>query len=94
MYTDSVEIFSDRTNAAIVRHPGRRFPGVLVQGDTLYGMCTSADFACAAARDCIPEEEYAALNGLRNQLWSLLVHYKQVLGEHDIPLPFSEDPRC
>jgi hypothetical protein len=30
------------------------------------------------------------MNGLRSQLWELLGHYKQVLTDHDIPLPFSE----
>ena len=32
----TVEIFSDATNATVIRHPERRSPGVLVQGDTLY----------------------------------------------------------
>jgi len=35
MRTENVEILSDRTNTAVMRHPGRRFPGVLVQGDSL-----------------------------------------------------------
>lgn len=33
MREDKVEILSDTTNAAIMRHLGRRFPGVLIQGD-------------------------------------------------------------
>lgn len=37
--------------------------------------------------------EYEDCNELRNQLWSLLCQYKAVLGEHDIELPFSEQPR-
>lgn len=41
-----VEIYADTTNAAIMRHPDRHFPGVLVQGDTLYGLCRSADEIC------------------------------------------------
>ncbi len=46
MHTESVEIYSDATNSAVMRHPGRRFPGVLVQGDTLHSMCVAADEAC------------------------------------------------
>jgi hypothetical protein len=92
MYTESVEIYSDRTNAAVMRHPGRNFPGVLVQGDTLYLMCQSADGLCKAARGALPEEEFDELNRLRNSLWDFLNHYKQVLAEHQIRLPFSEEP--
>ena len=42
MRSESVEIYSDTTNAAVLRHPGKKFPGVLVQGDTLYTMCQAA----------------------------------------------------
>jgi hypothetical protein len=50
MHIESVEIYSDAANAAIHRHPGRRFPGVLLQGDTLYSICQRLDAACRAAR--------------------------------------------
>src|SRR5262245_1747536 len=40
MHVEQVEIYSDVSNAAVMRHPGRRFPGVLVQGDTLYTLCS------------------------------------------------------
>lgn len=90
MRQETVEIFSDQTNAAVIRHPGRRFPGVLVQGDTLYGLCQRADVTCRE----VPRgtSGYDEANELRNALWGLLNHYKVVLGEHDIALPFSEQP--
>ena len=92
MHTESVEIYSDQTNAAVMRHPGREFPGVLVQGDTLHSLCVSADAVCAQARGAIGDEGFEELNELRNWLWSLLVHYRTVLREHHIRLPFSETP--
>src|SRR5215467_14557846 len=46
MRVDQVEIFSDATNAAVMRHPDRRFPGLLVQGDTLSTLYQSADLIC------------------------------------------------
>ena len=91
MHIRDVEIYSDQTNAAVMRHPDRRFPGVLVQGDSLYSLCVRADNACAVARDRLGSDSYAELNELRNALWGYLNHYKSVLGEHQIPLPFSED---
>jgi hypothetical protein len=83
-----VEIYSDQTNAAIMRHPGRTFPGVLIQGDSLSALCKEADALCEALGRTSPV--YLEANGLRNQLRSHLTHYKLVLTEHAIPLPFSD----
>ena len=88
MRVEPVEILSDRTNAAVMRHPDRRFPGVLLQGDTLYTLCQRADAACRGAGRASPAFE--EMNSVRNHLWELLSHYKQALSEHDLPLPFSE----
>jgi len=90
MRTEVVEVYSDQTNAVVLRHPERKFPGLLLQGDTLYSLCHSADEACGHAKDALQSDAYAELNELRNRLWSLLNHYKTVLGAHQIPLPFSE----
>ncbi len=86
MRTETVEIYSDKTNRAVMRHPGRNFPGVLIQGDTLFNLCIMADEACAKAGSNEDMER------LRDALWDLLLHYKIVLGEHDIRLPFDERP--
>ena len=91
MRVESVEIYSDATNAAVMRHPGRRFPGVLLQGDTLHSMCRRLDIVCEAARRPYRMEEYQELNNIRNGMWDLLLHYKRVLQAHGMPLPFSED---
>jgi hypothetical protein len=90
MRVDRVEIFSDATNAAVVRHPGRRFPGLLVQGDTLYSLCRRADLICREVGRGSPAFEEA--NDLRNALQDYLSHYKAVQTEHGIALPFSETP--
>ncbi|MGL4489790.1 MAG: DUF6959 family protein [Rhizobiaceae bacterium] len=88
MKIEPVEIYSDQTNAAIMRHPGRRFPGVLVQGDTLYGMCLKADDVCGnLGRE---SHSFAEANELRNSLWAYLNHYKATLAAHEIKLPFNE----
>jgi hypothetical protein len=90
MRLEPVEIYSDVTNEAVMRHPGRRFPGVLVQGDTPWTMCSRADRVCESTRTLLDDEAYGELNDLRNHLWSLMTHYKSVLLENGIPLPFSE----
>jgi hypothetical protein len=92
MHTEQVEIYSSQTNAAVMRHPARHFPGVLIQGDTLYSLCHRADAICAGVKVHLDAEAYQQVNELRNALWGFLSHYKLVLGEHGIPLPFSETP--
>ena len=89
MRVENVEIYSDETNMAVLRHPGRRSPGVLIQGDDLHALCRLADKVCSDAGKSEPR--YADLNRLRNALWSRLNHYKTVLVEHEIPVPFSEE---
>lgn len=88
MHIAEVEIFSDATNAVVMRHPGRHFPGVLVQGDTLSNLCKAADEACAGLSPST--EAFAAANDLRSHLWDLLNHYKIVLDTHGLPLPFAD----
>ena len=90
MRTEEVEILSDQTNAAVMRHPTRRFPGILIQGDSMSNYCRLADDACRRLKEGDVEEAAHELNELRNMLWGQLTHYKSVLGEHDIALPFSE----
>jgi hypothetical protein len=90
MRVEPVEIYSDAGNNAVMRHPDRRFPGVLVQGDSLYSMCRTVDEICSKARERLDHETYESLNDLRKDLWARLNHYKIVLSNHNISLPFSE----
>lgn len=88
MRKETVEIYSDATNAAVMRHPSRKFPGVLLQGDTLSGMLRSAEALCRDLQNGSTGLEEA--NDLREQFSDLLQHYKSVLKSHGLPLPFSE----
>jgi len=33
-----LDVFSTETNQAVVQTPGRRFPGLVIQGDTLWNL--------------------------------------------------------
>ena len=92
MRVEPVEIYSDATNNAVIRHPGRRFPGVLVQGDSLYALCRNIDDICAKTRAALDQETFQELNEFRNGLWVRLNHYKSVLVDHGIAMPFVEMP--
>lgn len=85
MHLQSVEIYSNQSNMAVIRHPGRRFPGVLVQGDTLHALYSQAELALGNGADAMDE-----LSDLRDRLHEMLDHYKAVLLEHGQMLPYAE----
>ncbi len=90
MYHDTVEIYSDRTNAVVLRHPGRKYPGVLVQGDMLCHLLQCADAACNAGKTQLDAGSYDTLTELRDHLLTWVDHYKTVLHEHEIHAQFVE----
>ncbi len=90
MRTEAVEIYSDATNAAVMRHPGRQFPGVLIQGDTLHNLYRSIAEVAAAAHQSLDDELVAELEDVREHLSALMLHYRRVMAEHQLPLPFNE----
>jgi len=91
MRQELIEIYSDTTNNAIMRHPDRKFPGLLIQGDTLHAICRSLDETCSQTRGKIDDEVYSSLNELRNGFWDRLKHYRNTLELHGIELPFNSD---
>ena len=86
MRKEEVEIFSDATNAAIMRHPNRKFPGVLVQGDTLNSMLKSAEIVLHSLDS--NEDLYYEMRDLKEILEGMVSHYKTVLLQHGESLPF------
>ena len=86
-----VEMYSEAAGSAIVRIPGRRFPGVVLQGDSLSILHVNAkDLSTRLKELGVQDEEllYAAQE-LQEQLLGRLLHYQQVLAAHGIELPYS-----
>lgn len=86
-----VEIYSDQSNYSVMRHPGRNFPGALIQGDSLMILCHTADSVRQELDKGNLEEARAELETLREQLWGRLQHYQAVMKQHELQLPFSEN---
>ncbi|MEV1064119.1 hypothetical protein [Streptomyces sp. NPDC050263] len=82
------ELFTDGGNNAVVRLPGRRFPGVLVQGDSLHILRTdAAELVDACERgDLADARDGAGL--LLAGLDALLDRYAAALAEHEMPRPY------
>jgi len=88
MKIEPIEVYSDATNQAVIRHPGRRFPGILIQGDTLHAIVISLRVVIKNAA-CLDQESQDRLGEVAQSLDALLAHYRAVLVAHHIDLPFQ-----
>ena len=89
MRVEPVDIYSDASNAAVLRHPGRRYPGCLIQGDSLFALVqTLRTVQLESAR--LSEDASDGLTQVAEYLAELLAHYRAVLVAHDIELPFRD----
>jgi hypothetical protein len=83
-----VELFTDGGNEAVVRMPGRQFPGVLIQGDSLWSIRSDV----AELRDaCLAYGAGAAVDlaeFLLGDLDAILLRYTNALERHGLRKPF------
>lgn len=83
-----LEVYGTASNAAVVRAPGRRFPGVIVQGDTLATLLDSATDIASRAAETPDEELLGEAQLLRDRLAGLLFQYEAAMDEHGLELPY------
>ncbi|MGW3727150.1 DUF6959 family protein [Streptomyces sp. NPDC000851] len=82
------ELFTDGGNNAVVRLPGRKFPGLLMQGDSLSILRSDlADVVEACERGDLAEARDSA-GLLLAGLDALLTRYADALQEHQIARPY------
>jgi hypothetical protein len=83
-----VELLSAEVNAAIVRLPGRPFPGMVIQGDTLHSLLQDVleiqEMAVGLGKTDL---EYAISN-LNDGLRHRVAVYEATLKKEGVPLPY------
>jgi hypothetical protein len=93
-----VEIYSETVNSPVMRFPGRAFPGVLIQGDSLsilYGLAEAIYQQCKSIGipegniDDAPDTIADTAHELVNLLSGYLLNYEIVLKQHNIRLPYN-----
>ncbi len=82
-------MYSEATKVAIVRMPGRKFPGSVIQGDSLGILHACARNLRNGPRDHQREELRDSAEELYSLLDGRLRHYIAVLDAEGIPLPFN-----
>jgi len=90
MEVEPLEVYASDSNYAIVKPCGRRFPGSVIQGDTLRQLCRLALSVGKTIQDHTPQDEEfrGDLELLVNALVGRLLHYQDVLKAHGIELPY------
>lgn len=91
MERELLEVYSRDSGCAIVKPPGRKYPGCVIQGDSLAILCGLAKgIAESVQRGSTADGDLRSdIQALANSLIDLLLHYQQVLGSHGIDLPYS-----
>ncbi len=82
------ELFIDGGNDAVVHMPGRQFPGVLVQGDSLHVLRSHVAEVVQACERGDLNEARDSVGLLLANVDALLARYEAALGEHEIPRPY------
>jgi len=89
MSSDKPELLSHIPNSGIVQMPGRKFPGIVMQGDTLSNLFDGVRFLLHEFKVRRDEERYFETLMIAEQLQGQLVHYEETLSERGIGLPYT-----
>lgn len=85
---DDPKLLSEPTNYAVVQLPGRAFPGVVFQGDSLHSLIVELR-EVAAETDA--EERGFAICDIIERLSGVQNNYERVLSRKGIPLPYKSE---
>ncbi len=85
-----VELFYDAPNNVILKSAGRNFPGIVVQGDQLWGLLRLATLAAAELRPLASSEGLDNLEELEERLRERVELYERVLSDHGFDLPYAD----
>lgn len=92
--TDSkAELLSHIPNSGIVQLPGRKFPAVAMQGDTLFSMLQEYRALLSKFKRERDEEAYYEILMTAQNLQIQLEHYEITLEQNGIGLPYNGSVR-
>lgn len=88
MATIEVELLTNQGNNAVVRLPERKYPGVVIQGDTLNGLIATTSEAVEALDRGDRDEAREVLRELAMQLQEIQERYETAVRAHGLELPY------
>lgn len=90
-YPEHIKLYDHIPNIGIVHMPGRRFPAVAIQGDSLSVMFSAALSFLEHAKNSGDEELYYEALELAENLQSHLLRYESVLEKEGFDKPYNTD---
>lgn len=87
--TTEVNLLSRPINFVVVQLPGRKFSGVVVQGDTLHGLVHDVDEILRLLKSGRSMRFLQDWRTLRDQLMDAMRHYEIVCADRGIDPPNS-----
>ena len=93
MDTNVAPILSHISNSGIVQMPGRAFPGIVMQGDSLSSVFDAVVRCMHEAKKRRDEETYFDLIDFAAMLQGQLLHYEETLSSVGMKLPYAESIR-
>jgi len=89
MDIEPLEVYARDSNYAVVKPPGRNYPGAVIQGDSLGILARMANnIARAVAENRASGEDFLGnVQELNNLLVGRALHYQSVLDAHEIAYP-------
>ncbi len=82
--TDTAKLLSPPVNFAVVQLPERKYPGVIIQGDTLAGLVAQLGRMKSLLDKGDTGEVIAEIEEMEEQLSGALSFYKKICAEHSI----------
>ena len=83
-------VLCDTVNLPVIQFPGRRLPGILIQGDSLKSMAELADEIGERLRLGDFEEAKAIAEELSGQLGSRVKLYEEALNANSLATPYPK----
>lgn len=83
-----MEVFGQEVNAPVMKMPSRKYPGILVQGDSLHNMLSLVRAAGAALAAGNSQEAKDTLEEVGELIAGYDMVYRKVLAENGLTPPF------
>ena len=85
---EQAELLSHIPNSGIVHLPGRRFPGIVMQGDSLFSHLQGLRLLLDHFREQRDEDRYYEALMMAEAIQAQLEHYEETLRSRGMSLPY------
>lgn len=86
---ETVQLLSPAKNFAVVKLPGRQFPGVVFQGDSLHAKFKEVQTLKQLLSNGAVDELAEGIGALHEEFQELVSWYEEICALHGIGLPYT-----